>query len=291
MNDEHLISIIRERSSLLEPIPTKLESGGVLRAPVRAVFFDVYGTLFVSGSGDIEILENSVQDERLGALLTKYGIPPEDAVSVRERYFTRIREVHEERKLAGVDFPEVVIEKIWEDVLGLSTSERSRVFALEYELLFNPVWPMPGLETILQALKSRGLIMGLVSNAQFFTPLLFKAFLERDIDEVGFTRELVLYSYLYGYAKPSSFLFERARSILDTHGFAPEEALYVGNDMLNDVYAAARSGFQTVLFAGDARSLRMREEDPRCREVKPDVTVLDLKQISDFLEASGDNPD
>ena len=46
---------------------------------------------------------------------------------------------------------------------------------------------------------------------------------------------------------------------LGKNGVAPGEVLYVGNDMLNDVYAAGQVGFRTALFAGDQRSLRMRQ--------------------------------
>jgi putative hydrolase of the HAD superfamily len=282
MNDEQLLDLIRERSVPLDPIPTGITPGGEPRAPVRAVLFDVYGTLFVSGSGDIEVLENSVEDERLGALLRRYGVRDEPA-SVRERYYDRIRTLHEIRQREGVDYPEVVVEEVWEDVLALGSQERHRLFALEYELLFNPVWPCPGLDAVLQDVRSRGMIMGIISNAQFFTPLLFEAFLKREVKAIGFHPGLALYSYVYGYAKPSPFLFERAGKILGSLGVSREHALYVGNDMLNDICTASRTGFQTALFAGDRRSLRLREEYPRCRDVRPDITITDLMQISDVL--------
>jgi putative hydrolase of the HAD superfamily len=282
MNDEQLLDIIRERSVPLNPIPTGLAPGGAPRAPVRAVLFDVYGTLFLSGSGDVEVLENSVQAGMLGALLRKYGVRDEPA-SVRDRYYDRIRSMHEVRRREGVDYPEVVVERVWEEVLALGSKEQYRLFALEYELLFNPVWPCPGLDAVLQEVRSRGITLGIVSNAQFFTPLLFEAFLKRETEAIGFHPGLVLYSYIYGYAKPSPFLFERAGEILGSVGVSRKNVLYMGNDMLNDMYTASRAGFQTALFAGDQRSLRLRGDDPRCRDVRPDITITDLMQISDVL--------
>jgi putative hydrolase of the HAD superfamily len=53
--------------------------------------------------------------------------------------------------------------------------------------------------------------------------------------------------------------------------------------MLNDIYPAHRSGFQTALFAGDARSLRWRRDDPRCSGLTPDLVVTDLNQVADLL--------
>jgi putative hydrolase of the HAD superfamily len=180
----------------------------------------------------------------------------------------------------------VVIEDVWGEVLGLGSPKRAREFALEYELLFNPVWPMPHLEELLKSLRSLIDVMGIVSNAQFFTPLLFKAFTGSSPGANGFHEELALYSYIYEHAKPSPFLFERARAILENWGIAAENALYVGNDMLNDIFAAGRCGFQTALFAGDKRSLRLREDDARCMEVRPDITVIDLFELSEIIRVS-----
>jgi putative hydrolase of the HAD superfamily len=56
----------------------------------------------------------------------------------------------------------------------------------------------------------------------------------------------------------------------------------VGNDMLKDIWPAARLGCKTALFAGDRRSLRLREDDERCRELEPDLVVDDLSQLAQF---------
>ena len=46
----------------------------------------------------------------------------------------------------------------------------------------------------------------------------------------------------------------------------------------------AGTGMRTALFAGDARSLRMRETDPRVNGVDPDIVLTDLDQLIDCLE-------
>ena len=66
-------------------------------------------------------------------------------------------------------------------------------------------------------------------------------------------------------------------------GVSPHAVLYVGNDMLNDMLPAAAAGFQTALFAGDARSLRLRETDPRCIDVSPDIVLTDLSQLIEHI--------
>jgi putative hydrolase of the HAD superfamily len=58
---------------------------------------------------------------------------------------------------------------------------------------------------------------------------------------------------------------------------APAEALYLGNDARKDIHPAASLGFRTALFAGDARSLRLRESEPGL--LPPDAILTELSQI------------
>jgi putative hydrolase of the HAD superfamily len=66
-------------------------------------------------------------------------------------------------------------------------------------------------------------------------------------------------------------------------GVEPSAVLYVGNDMLKDIHPARSVGFRTALFAGDRRSLRLRQEDSRCRKLSPDLIVTDLGQLAGHL--------
>lgn len=61
------------------------------------------------------------------------------------------------------------------------------------------------------------------------------------------------------------------------------EILFVGNDMLKDIYPAQQLGIRTALFAGDARSLRLRKEDPLLNGVVPDFTINNLEQIREII--------
>jgi len=63
----------------------------------------------------------------------------------------------------------------------------------------------------------------------------------------------------------------------------PGSVVYLGNDMLNDMYPAQVIGFQTALFAGDARSLRLREDRSVCRNLKPGFVITDLRQLIDYI--------
>ena len=128
--------------------------------------------------------------------------------------------------------------------------------------------------------------MGIVSNAQFFTPALFSALLGGDLAGLGFHPRLLFYSYRCGRAKPGRFLFERSREALAAVGVTAGEVLYIGNDMLNDVRPAGEVGFRTALFAGDERSLRRRNGDRRVAGVVPDLVLTDLDQLTQCVLAS-----
>ena len=128
-----------------------------------------------------------------------------------------------------------------------------------------------------------GLSLGIVSNAQCFTRLLFPTLMGESLEELGFHEDWCVWSYEHQQAKPGTYLFERARESVAADGFAAGEVLYVGNDRLKDVWPASLVGFRTALFAGDARSYRPRDEDERLTGVTPDLLFTEFAQLSDCL--------
>jgi putative hydrolase of the HAD superfamily len=267
----------------LYPHATALQPSGELTTKVQCIMFDVYGTLFISGSGDIGIARQEVpKTEQLINLLKKFGIR-RSPDAVLNDFFAAIENQHAKSKANGVDFPEVEIDKIWMHVLNNNNLDHIRAFAMEFELIVNPVYPMPNLEIMLTGCKESNLCMGIVSNAQFYTPSLLQWYLGSDLQDLGFHPDLMLFSYRFGCAKPSTYLFQLAAEKLQNIEISVHDALYLGNDMLNDIYPAKKAGFQTALFAGDARSLRLREDDPRCRNLSPDIIITDLKQLLDHV--------
>ena len=263
----------------LTPIPTGVEPRLEGMRNFRAMLFDVYGTLLISGSGDIGISrEQSVKEDDLRDLLRRCHIDrtPDGLSTALHR---AIEQEHAKARRQGIDFPEVDIVRVWQTLLGVGDLNRLKSFILEYELTVNPVYPMPGLTTLLSTCHARRLPMGIISNAQFYTPYVMEWFLRSSLEESGFDPRLTFLSYRLGHAKPSMVMFKRAADELSRIGIPAEAALYVGNDMLNDIRPASAVGFRTALFAGDARSLRSRESDNRCRGLSPDLIVTDLRQL------------
>jgi len=267
----------------LEPIPTDCTPVGSLDEKIQCLLFDIYGTLFISGSGDIGVLEKRQDfDLQFQKLLERFGIY-EDARTLHGKFIDAIRQHHLGMKGTGVAWPEVRIDDIWMEVLGITDRQAARNFAVGFELMTNPVYPMPNLKEMLASCKHRQIPMGIISNAQFYTLYLFEWFFGSTPEKLGFSTNLIFLSYRVGQAKPSLLSFNLAAKRLARAGIPPQSVLYVGNDMLNDIYPARKIGFKTALFGGDARSLRLRREHPLCRSLDPDIIVTDLLQLMNHL--------
>ncbi len=275
-----------EHSIPLSPLPTSMSPGGRLAEPIECILFDIYGTLFISGSGDIGTAKKTaLETEKIAHLLQKFNIPktPRDLVN---QLIMAIEDEHQQRLNEGIDYPEIEIDQIWKQILEINDLEHVRRFAIEYELIVNPVYPMPNLKRTLAFCREQKLTMGIISNAQFFTPLLFEWFLHASPEDLGFHSELIFLSYQIRHAKPSMVPFKKAASAISARRLNPAVSLYVGNDMLNDIFPAKQLGFQTALFAGDARSLRLRTDDSRCANLSTNLVLTDLEQLIGHITTS-----
>ncbi len=270
--------------SPLTPLPTGVDAHGKLRPPVKCLLLDIYGTLFISGSGDVGTSRQQASaNHKLERLLLRFGIK-QPAPDLLEALYAAIEGQHRLARAKGIDYPEVEIDQIWSQVLNWPSAQAARPFAIEFEMIMNPVWPMPGLDLLLNQCRANAILMGIISNAQFFTLPLFEHFLGRHVADLGFHRQLCILSFKHGRAKPSAALFQMAVSRLKQLGIAAQETVFMGNDMLNDIKPSRDAGLQTVLFAGDARSLRMRTQDHRCAGIRPDMVVTTLDQVIPFLD-------
>jgi len=291
-----------EQLEELQPIPTtfcpnlKTDSPD----PIMAVIFDIYGTLLISDSGDID--EASLNTDHLHRAMEAGGF---DVKSCNQEVCTfllellpeKIKEQHQELREKGHPFPDVDIFRVWKEMfeeaekknlLKVSGSESLADVIMVFELLSNRVYPMPEMKELILWLREKKIPLGIVSNAQFYTPIIMNYFLTGEFStrqEIEFFEpELSVFSFKELRAKPDTQLFDRFLPILKSkYGIRASEALFVGNDMLKDVYTARKAGLKTVLFAGDERSLRLREGDERVRRLFPDFIINQLSQIKNIV--------
>ena len=277
-----MVSLIESLIHPLEVQPTNEKAWMAPLAGIKAVVFDIYGTLLISGSGDTGVnYDESAAEEAMMAAFNKEGIVTTPTMELAKGRQRLIAEDHARSKAAGTEFPEVEIREIWKRLLEESRfaipDDRLERVIMRHECAVNPVWPMPEAKEVLTECLDRGLSMGIISNAQFYTRPLLECLLGGALEDLGFRKDLCLWSFEEREAKPSPVLFARLGALLEREGIGVEGVLYVGNDMRNDIAPAAAQGFRTALFAGDARSLRWREEDGLT--VRPDLVLTELDQL------------
>ncbi len=279
---EQLSQIIKELSNPLEPIATGVSPQLPRLEGIKAVVFDIYGTLLISASGDISLASEGSRGQAAIDACEAVGIQTDQ--SGDEIVDSLLHAVKKSHASSDTKYPEVEIRDCWREVLGKDLpDERIEPFAVQYECRVNPIWPMPNLKEILSLLNESETKLGIVSNAQFYTPLAFEPLSGKSLTDWQFSALLCHWSYEMRQAKPGTQLYENCRDAAESIGILPEEILYVGNDMRNDVWPASLVGFRTALFAGDKRSLRLREDDPNVSSIKPDVVLTDLIQIATVL--------
>ena len=293
-----LVELFRQLTSPFPPEATATQAHlPQPTTPVRALLFDVYGTLISSGVGDISLDQSADQSELIHRLITEAGFLGDaawDRSDLATDFNQAITNDHTKTKATGHPYPEVDILEIWHTLIRQwnlrhpgpeNIKALVEQLAVRYECAVNPVWPNEGFRDILNHAQAAGLPMGIVSNAQFYTPLMLEAFLDKPLAQAGFHPTLQVWSYQERRGKPDTALYDKIASVLavqfDIH---PSEVLFVGNDMLKDIWAASQAGFKGVLYAGDARSLRERSDDDRCRSLKPYATITSLTQIKELLK-------
>lgn len=271
-------------------VPTK-HAVSFSSANAKVIVFDIYGTLLSSSAGDVGVDAASGNQVSFLEALADAGFLTQQKKSfyLPEEFLEKtIQQVRRQRQAEGVVYPEIDILDIWHRVverLGFTDFSNSmlRLAALSYECRVNPVWPMPGLSEVLSFLSRSEVLVGVLSNAQFYTPLLLEMVLEQPLAKAGFDEELLIWSYQEKRGKPAVELFTEMNLRLERRGIAPEDVLYVGNDMRKDIYPANRAGWQTVLFAGDTRSLRLYPGDLALNDEQPDMVINALSQLVAIL--------
>lgn len=265
---------------------------------IQVIAYDFYGTLFISGVGDIGVDDGNPDEEILSEAMSAAGIEIKNSAAAMkgfQHYNKVVEKIVSELKNSGIEYPEPDIRQVWKEVLHTMESnhliakqngeELFDTIAIEFEARMNPVWPMPNVTETLHHFKNEGYTQGIISNSQFYTPIVLEALTGQSLNELGFSEELLHWSYVEEMKKPGILFYENYLKKLRqfNEDLNPKHVLYIGNDMLKDIYPAQKVGMKTALFAGDARSLKWRKEDSRCNKILPDLIITDLSQLTDCI--------
>jgi putative hydrolase of the HAD superfamily len=172
-----------------------------------------------------------------------------------------------------IEYPGLVRQLFGDFDVELSDEELGRFLEAEHAAWAPARQLAAHTPALLEALRDRGLKLGLVSNA--FDP---GWLLHRDLEQMGLADRLdfAVFSSEVGKRKPHPAIFEHALAAL---GVAPGVALFVGDRLYEDVRGAGEVGMTTAL------ALWFRaDENPEGGE--PDFqafTQMDVLNIADRL--------
>jgi putative hydrolase of the HAD superfamily len=173
------------------------------------------------------------------AAIERGGLPEVDALTehFRERYeplFWVPGTIEE------IEYPELVRRLLADFDVTIDDDELERYLVAEHEA-WDPA-RLLGAHThaLLESLQGLGLKLALVSNA--FDP---GWLLHRDLEQMGLAQRLdfSVFSSEVGMRKPHPAIFERALGVLEVE---PENALFVGDRLYEDIRGAGELGMTTV---------------------------------------------
>jgi putative hydrolase of the HAD superfamily len=245
----------------------------VLRMEVRAIAFDVNGTLIeISTEDDMAEIFRAI-----GHFLTYQGIDLRRH-HLRDLYFQILKD---QRKASPEEHPEFDAVGIWRTIVDEHMTDFTRRLSAD-KLAQMPLFLAemyrgisrrrlrlyPHVREVLDTLRER-FPLAVVTDGQ-------SAYARGELHKVRLLDyfDPIIVSGDYGYRKPDKRLFGFA---VDGMGVSAEQTLYVGNDMHRDIYGAREAGMTTVMFDSDQGS----KEHLEC---VPDHTIVDHRELLEIID-------
>ena len=175
--------------------------------------------------------------------------------------------------LEEIEYPGLIRELLGHFDMEVSDEELGRFLEAEHAA-WEPSRRLGATtHALLEALRSRGLKLGLVSNA--FDPAWL---LHRDLEQMGIAERMdfAVFSSELGKRKPHPEIFERALDALEVD---PSEAMFVGDRLYEDVHGANELGMTTV----QAVWFRADENDAGGEPDHQAFTQMDVLNIAERL--------
>jgi putative hydrolase of the HAD superfamily len=219
---------------------------------IRAVIFDIYGTLLEVGPPptDADLRWERLFRDRL------HSDPPLSRLDFSIASSRVIARRHEAARARGIPWPEVH----WPSVVTEVVPELARLPRRDQEeFLFRQI--RTGHTTHLTAetaaalrwLKEQECPLGVASNAQAYTLREVEAALsDHALGMDLFERNLCFWSFEHGFGKPDPHVFQILTARLAALGISPRDTLMVGDRLDNDIEPARAHGWQTWLLSPKA---------------------------------------
>lgn len=212
---------------------------------IRAVIFDVYGTLMQVGPppAAADALWETLHQDLLkqAAPLTRlnFSVACNRAITLR----------HKAAHARGIAKPEILWPAIVAEVLPGFAKLKPDVqeeFVYRQIQLGRTISLMPGMAPALRWLADKKCLLGIASNAQAYTLRELETLLKTSgLTLKLFAPDLCVWSFQHGFSKPDPHVFQIVRARLEARHINPNETLVVGDRLDNDIAPAQAQGFHT----------------------------------------------
>ena len=292
-----------------DPDPPKAKPHLKTLPGLRAVLWNVYGTLLVISEGELKFevandyivevaLEKTIHEFKMWNSMSRK--PGQPSAYMREIYLKGLNELRMAPS-PGEKHPEILTERVWENIIkklfqkeytfdavkygGLNDFSKKVAYFFHASLQGTACYPAAA--EALRAVADAGLTQGLLADAQCFTTVQLQRGLYRQDVEANL-EELIpparrWMSHERKARKPSENLFRSALRTLAEEGIEPGAVLHVGSSLTRDIAPAKKLGLRTGLFAGDRTSLAATAEQLKDPLFRPDVMLTELSQVAQVI--------
>jgi HAD superfamily hydrolase (TIGR01549 family) len=239
---------------------------------VRAVLFD-YGHTLVDFRRTEEALLAAYEQIRGRIEAAGYMEMPE-ILDLIERVAGGIDQVvaasYEERRLEELDIVQVFTEALEAIGFTLPRDVVEHIVAIDHSAFSNSLEVKAETHATLKELAAAGYRMGLVSNVTLLPHLM-----REDLEALGLAEYLqaTTFSSEVGVRKPDPRIF---RVVLEQLDVPPQDAVFVGDRLMDDVSGARSVGMRAV----QTREFRAEED----LDVVPDAVIDALPELPAVLE-------
>lgn len=224
----------------------------------KGLIFDLYGTLI-----DLKSRETYDEFNRMALWLSHEDIQVSGEM-LRQYYISRCEYLYNKER-EQIRFPEVDILQVFHDAINFFSGKNYPLsFAKKAAIVFRTLTVKrialyPYARAVLRELKKRRYRMGIISNAQaaFTVPELSDLKLDKLFDFIILSSDVKC-------SKPDTLIYKIAARQIE---LPPEESVFIGDDLIGDIYGAKQSGFKTVYVKTNVGNSEYLAE--------PDVTLVD----------------
>jgi putative hydrolase of the HAD superfamily len=243
----------------------------VLTSPIRAVVFDLGGTLEDVRYDDA--IRAAGAADLLRFMVGRSIDPGLSAPELQNAVLAGMRAYSQWKERSGLELPP---EQVWTKYVlaDCGLPEETVAAAAEdltflYETRFHTRTVRPGAAAVLAALATQGYRLAVISN------IISRQLVPMKLAEYGLAPffDAVMTSATFGWRKPDPRIFAATAQKL---GLAPAACAYVGDTVSRDVIGAHRAGYGLAILI---RSFLTDELDRETDTDLPDLVIQDLMEV------------